>query len=146
MHSTRNTEAGHGTRQLLRQDNWTEETACVPVGALTQQLSCICLSNVVVPDDVEEESDPVEDGRRVHEKYDREENSVLGATQAFSPVEDDEPRGSDGGQHFPYTRTRLANNAKAVNSPISYINISLCICANMLDITYLAGQSTRSAK
>ena len=39
----------------------------------------------------------MEDGRRVHEKYDREENSVLGVSQAFPPVEDDEPSESVGG-------------------------------------------------
>ena len=103
MHGTRNTEAGHGARYVLRQDDWTEETACVTVGALAQQLSCICLGDVVVPDDVEEESDPVEDRRRVHEKYDGEENSVLGVTQAFPPVEDDEPPGSDGGGNISLT-------------------------------------------
>ena len=47
------------------------------------------MCDVVVPDDVEEQCCPVQDGRRVHEQDDHEESGVWRLMQAVSPGQED---------------------------------------------------------
>ena len=47
------------------------------------------MCDVVVPDDVEEQCCPVEDGRRVHEQDDQEESGIWRLTQAVFPGQED---------------------------------------------------------
>lgn len=63
----------------------------------------------------------------------------MGLTQAFSPSEDNKLfvlDGVDGAMvAFTYTRTRLANSAKAVNNP-KLNDVSLKFCAKTEEINY----------